>query len=258
MTPFELATTFEYNHPTVSNRVTGIQRPYARHATLTYTADHLTGITDMQGLVSSLMYANGSDLVTSMTTPYGQTSFDSVDRAWGDNVAVRSILVTNPDNSQERYAFYDSATGLVPSGDYTAIPNVSGVGPTLDTGTVSERDSFRWTSLNLSHITGTWPSYTANDLRKARMTHWLAASTLEEVGWDPSMMRDPSPDDDGNAVGQCTYYSYPGMADGIVGASDLPNLVAELAPPPLSQESYDGEDQVKGPVRGEVFPNQAG
>ena len=229
--------TFQYNHSTDPNRVTSISTPYGQ-ANLGYTGDRLTSIMDPYTIKSEFEYNDGSqvDFITDMVTPYGRTTFASMDQSYANDVAQRSILVTHPGQSQERFAYYDLATTLVPDSDYSQVPSISGV--TFDTATASKRNSLHWSPLNLDNISNTWPSFSLQDLRKARMKHWLATSSADVVGSVLSMTREPSPDDAGTIVGHRVYYCYPGMASGIEGSSDLPNYIAELLPAPLNQTRY--------------------
>jgi YD repeat-containing protein len=68
-------TTLAYEHPTDPLKITRVTDPFGRTATFTYTAaGQLESLTDAIGLTSRVTYG-ASDFVTSLTTPYGTTTF---------------------------------------------------------------------------------------------------------------------------------------------------------------------------------------
>ena len=103
--------------------ITRVVDPFGRTNYLRYNANgDLTNITDVAANSSSLGYAT-NDVVTSLVTPYGTTTFAPAN---GTNSVIpngRSLLVTRPDNSHELFLYTDSAAGV--AGSYATLPNIS-------------------------------------------------------------------------------------------------------------------------------------
>jgi RHS repeat-associated protein len=112
-------TELSYDHPADSRRITSVTDPFGREATLQYTSDGvLSSITDIIGITSSFTYGYG-DFVSSMTTPYGTTTFrhetDPDDSWWG-----RMIEATDPLGETERLQMEwqtTAVTATLPSSD---------------------------------------------------------------------------------------------------------------------------------------------
>lgn len=100
--------TFQYHNPAFPKRITGITDPFGRHITFEY--DHrgrLAAITDAISMTSTFTYNDGT-FMTSMTTPYGTTTF-----ARNQGTGLRaSIQATGPLGHAERTEFRHNAPGV--------------------------------------------------------------------------------------------------------------------------------------------------
>jgi len=77
-------TTIQYNDANNPQLVTGITDPFGRSTIIGYdSAGRLNSITDEIGMTSTFTYDSGT-FVTSMTTPYGTTTFAHTEGADGD------------------------------------------------------------------------------------------------------------------------------------------------------------------------------
>jgi RHS repeat-associated protein len=116
-------------------RVTQVTDPFGRRATFTYANGLLTAIEDPVGIISSFAYGANSDLITSMTTPYGTTTFVR----YGSGMSYRYIEATDPQGDVERV-------------ETSAAPDDSKVPHVLDPNTVPEQtDSLPWYNVYLNH-----------------------------------------------------------------------------------------------------------
>jgi RHS repeat-associated protein len=135
----------------------------------------------------------------------------------------RACRVTNPDGSQELFAYRYDSTGLVATNYATnQIPysaNLSGFDDgwwtdayanTPMDARLTARNSFYWnrqqsallSSINLTNLT-------SSQLQRARMTHWLATShDGDELSGVASFVRPPSPD--GFLAAGITWFDYSG------------------------------------------------
>jgi RHS repeat-associated protein len=98
-------------------KVTKVTDPFGRFCALTYNPQgQLTGITDVAGITSQFTYVNG-DFISSMTTPYGVTTFRSGVAPGQDPIGGvnRSLDAFDPLGGQERleFRFYDPTTANV-------------------------------------------------------------------------------------------------------------------------------------------------
>ena len=86
-------------------KLTNVTDPFGRDATFTYnSAGELESITDSIGLISRFAYGDG-DLVTKLSTPYGQTVFNSEPPALNSGYTTRSIEATDPLGGTEHLEF---------------------------------------------------------------------------------------------------------------------------------------------------------
>src|SRR6266567_4489699 len=107
-------TTLSYGLPTDPLKITKVTDPFGRSATFSYTADgHLAKIMDVIGITSEFTYGQ-NDFISSMTTPYGVTSFRTGNGpyyAQADNVN-QFIEATDPLGATERIEFANYAPGF--------------------------------------------------------------------------------------------------------------------------------------------------
>jgi RHS repeat-associated protein len=221
------------NNPYSANLISEVMDPFGRHVNLGYDDNgHLTNITDVGGISSSFLYDTNINCVTNLITPYGTTAFSITDTS-GTEVAPngRSVLATDPDGGQQLYLYEDNAPGVASSYASSAVPSTSPLANTFDTNSLNVRNTFHWGRLQYSALsTNVISAFTTNDILKAHMQHWLAASTTT-VGETLSIERNPSPDSVGTIEGQKTWYDYAGKTNtGYEGTQVMPLFVARVLP----------------------------
>ncbi len=156
-------TTLAYDLPLDPLKITSVTDPFGRTATLGYTTDgRLTSITDTIGLTSTVLYGS-NDMVSSLTTPYGTTTFTyETDRA---GVYTNPIVqATDALGGTERLEFRWGDAGIPDAEPAAAVPS----------GFASAN-----TSLNAYNTVywdkRAWSLY-PGDTTKAVVTHWLLRS----------------------------------------------------------------------------------
>ncbi|HEY5706535.1 MAG TPA: hypothetical protein VIS96_13265 [Terrimicrobiaceae bacterium] len=115
-------TTFSYGVPGDTYKVSQVADPFGRLASLSYNAGgQLITITDAIGLQSHFGYASG-DILSSMTTPYGTTTFAREQRTGTE----RWLEVTDPLGGKERVDskvsapdIHDDPPAVVPASSVT-------------------------------------------------------------------------------------------------------------------------------------------
>jgi RHS repeat-associated protein len=213
-----------------TNLISQVTDAFGRSTYLAYnTNGDLINITDVASNSTAVNY-DTNDWVTSMTTPYGTTSFSIVD---GTNSVLpngRSILITRPDASQELYLYSYNTAGL--AGSYTNIPVTAPLTNTFDAGDLELRNSFHWGPRQYANLSSTnLSAFLASDFLLAHMQHWLLQPNGYQVSETLSMEREPSPDNHGTIEGQKTWYDYPGKPESdFIGAQNSPSLVARVLP----------------------------
>ena len=224
--------------PYYSNRIDHITDPYGRTAYLQY--NHygvLTNVIDVQGLTSGFAY--GTHGVSSMTTPYGTTSFEygGPAVAEGDEYllfssyagANRYVRVTLPNGGYELYVYRHDGSAVV-TNSYSP-PNTSLLTTNwFDNVNQSQANSFYWSSLQYAQLsTPTVDDLDSDDYAIARQRHWL----LNPAGTQPhsTLSNERAPSPNGSTAGQVVWYDYAGKSGADrVGSSPFPLLVARELP----------------------------
>ena len=147
-------TTVSYELVTDPLKITRVTDPFGRFATFQYQNGKLKSITDEIGIRSEFAYSAGTDSISSLSTPYGTTTF-----ARGANGTNRWIEITDPLGAKERVEYRDNAPGISPT--EAVAPNAPGiVNSGLDTA-----NTFYWDKKAMESAAG--------DYSKARIKHWL-------------------------------------------------------------------------------------
>lgn len=152
-------TTLAYEHATDPLKLTKVTDPFGRIVTLTYTsAGQLASVTDVIGMTSSFVYGT-DDVITSMTTPYGTTSF----KRELPTDPYRFIEVTDPLGAKERLESRYSVDGMPATLPASEVPT----GFTFHNDHLDHWNSFYWNKRAMALHPG--------DLSKAKLTHWTLA-----------------------------------------------------------------------------------
>lgn len=134
-------------------KITKVTDPFGSSATFDYVGGQLLRITDPVGIQSQFGYTTGTDSISSLTTPYGTTTFVT-----GQNGTNRWIETTDPLGGKERVEYREHAPGIA-SND-SPVPNASAIqNGGLDTG-----NTFFWDKRAMLLAPG--------DYTKAVITHW--------------------------------------------------------------------------------------
>ncbi|HTB81290.1 MAG TPA: RHS repeat-associated core domain-containing protein [Opitutaceae bacterium] len=202
-------------------KLTKVKDPFNRTTLLAYNAaGQLSQITDMLGLVSQLSYAtDGSDFITSMTTPYGTSKF-----AWDQGLTSgeRWLTLTDPLGNTERVEGYnDSGSNYPPVGPVPA-------GMTTFTAYDQYRNTFYWDKRAYAQ----WPNVNA-----AHTYHWLHLQGNDNVC--SGVLENEKNAAEANRI----WYNYPGQPDPIqAGTSNSPTKIGRVldnGATQLTQYTYD-------------------
>lgn len=241
-------TTFSYPTITVglqtivvSSSVSRVTDPFGRFAEFTYNGANLTKITDVVGIESSFAYG-ANDFISSLTTPYGTTSFTTGLVNSSDSM-TRFIEVIDPLGQKERLEFRHQAPNIS-SFDPLGIPTgVNGAGNDL----LQYRNSFYWDKKAYADFyTPANPNYA-----KAHIFHWLHG--FQSTGTIGTGVLESEKKADESRV----WYRYPGQTtavymDGITNTS--PSQVGRVISPGVSQvyntayDSFGNRTSVKDPL----------
>jgi YD repeat-containing protein len=211
-------TTFSYDHPSDTLKITKVTDPYGRFATFNYDlSGRLTQITDVIGLSSQFTYDAG-DFIRELITPYGTNSFEK-----GEVGRQRWLVTTHPNGEQERVEYNENyAATAVPVSDSTAtVPS----GMAVYNGYLGYRNSFHWDRKAYAEAPA--------DYNKARLYHWVHMGN--NAGGILESERKPFE----NRV----WYSYDGQsAPYAYGTTDQPNAIGRVledGSTQLTRFSYD-------------------
>jgi RHS repeat-associated protein len=158
-------TTLAYGNTADTFKITAVTDPFGRSAAFGYnTAGQLTSITDTLGLVSAFTYdPTTTDLVTTLTTPYGVTQFTNAESG-----TTRSMEILYPDGNRERAEFNQSTTlGIAGSDPPDSVP--SGMATTNEY--LYYRNTYFWDKQGCAYAYG--------DYTRARIYHWLHSTDLQ-------------------------------------------------------------------------------
>jgi RHS repeat-associated protein len=245
-------TTISYNHTNNPALITRVTDPFGRFATFEYTEkpialpnyvspdetglghDHiyfLTKITDVLGLESQFaydaalvgsahtgdsvhqVYSSASDIIKSMTTPYGSTSFTlSGGSSLSTTNTTRVAQIHYPDGSRERVE-YNQTEGLIPGSD---PPGSVPTGMLAFNGFLYGRSTYYWSRTAMASSGG---FYT-----KAKHYHWLHNESFTLTSGILESTKEP--------LENRVYFNYPGHGDGVspvdVGTSSRPTRIGRV------------------------------
>lgn len=219
--------------------ISAIQDPFGRVARLEYDGEaRLIAITDMGGLRSTFAYADSSftDFVTSMTTPYGTSSFDKSGpsgQTW--------ITLTDPEGFQRKAVFGFSYNGLPLAGTSGALavpgetPNTPGIevaNGQVWFGYLYYGVTLEWDKKTMRHFP---PGEDGKNYDKARQTRWCQkTSSYSVLTAIPSSTREP--------MAHRVWYRYAGQPNaGSIGTSAQPTLAIRR----ITNESGAPTDEIR-------------
>ena len=157
-------TTLSYEHATDPLKLTKITDPFGRFATLSYNdAGQLAAITDVIGITSSFTY-DASDFITSLTTPYGTTTFQQDTPTPGPH--NRSIQATDPLGGTERLEYRISTTALPATAPAAQVPT----GFAAYNADLNKYVTLYWSKLAMARA--------PLDVSSANVTRWLVGGDL--------------------------------------------------------------------------------
>ncbi len=245
--PLGQQTTLTYD-PTDIYKVTAVTDPFGRQAVFTYSGGLLQSVTDAMGLTSSFAYGppyGGSlpatDFMSSMTTPYGTTAFETYEQQPTDPNGTadptllgntRWLLATDPVGDRERIEFRHLAPGVQQT---TGEPVPAG----FDNSNLAYRNTFYWNATAMLTYSDSDPN---RYLNASYLQHWLHDGT----GSIPAVA---SILESEQAQGQHRiWYSYPGEpAAQYQGTLSTPTAVAQVLDSGQTQlytQTYDGSGRL--------------
>jgi RHS repeat-associated protein len=203
-------TSFSYEHPTDTRKITKVTDPFGRSASFAYDSyGRLIKITDVLGMTSTFDY--GTDIVRAMRTPYGVTTF-----AWGQNGYDRWLEATDPLLAKERLEFTWDAS--IPSSDPVAsVPTgFEAHNTALDQGV-----TFFWGKRVMALFPG--------DQAKARQTQWMYVEDGSKLRGVPHTEKLP--------LEGRVWHAYPGQSlPSRVGSIHRPSATARVLDDGVTQK----------------------
>jgi len=199
-----------------------IEDPFGRIATFDYVG-LLKKITDPVGIVSQFAY-NGDELVTTLTTPYGDTTF-----AENDVGSNRRLDITDPNGETERVEFrYDDSAALPDAPIFSPnahanMPAGMSLNPATPTGPNywQYRNTYYWDKKAFAE--------NPNDTHKAHLYHWL--HTPDGVAMSDVAESEKVP------LESRVFYNYSGQ-------TSAPTLAGSDQPEKIGRVLDDGSTQV--------------
>ena len=197
-----LVTTNSYDFAGDTRKITKVTDPFGRYATFDYNIDgQLIRITDVAGITSEFTYGTG-DFITSLTTPYGTTTFAKGETGTGAG-RIRWIEAVDPLGQKERLEYDDGPKSGVPSSE-TPLP--SG----YYASAFEYRNSYYWDKNSIQYT---------NVYTNAYIMHWLKGAN----GSSGLLENEKKP------LERRIFYSYPGQTAGALQSEGTNGLVSSMA-----------------------------
>ncbi len=206
-------TTLSYASTNISDplfyQIAKVTDPFGRFATFDYnTNDELIKITDILGITSQFTYglsdSGTMDFITSLTTPYGATTFTE-----GANGRTRWLTATDPLGGQERLEYDD----VLSTGDFTDLSQPAPTNIVSPDSYLYARNSFFWDKKAMQLYPG--------DYTKATIHHWLHSSDINVCSGTQGSSK--------SALEGRIWYTYPGQnGDLQEGTNDSPSAVSRV------------------------------
>ncbi|WP_395735166.1 cysteine peptidase family C39 domain-containing protein, partial [Prosthecobacter sp.] len=210
-------TTFSYDHPTDSYKITKVTDPFGRFAEFFYDGSgRLIKIRDVIGIESQFTYSGSGDFINTLTTPYGTTTFTTLDSG-----RTRRLTATDPQGDMEVLEFNENGNVQPNSDPANTLPT----GITISNTFQYARNSYYWTKK-------AWKEYPA-DYSKARVYHWQHTSNFTQA--DRVLESEKPP------LENRIWYNYPNQQPGDTGAT-APGSIDK--PTKIGRRLDDGSTQL--------------
>ncbi len=255
-------TTIAYAQPGDIWKITSVTDPFGRTATFDYTNGRLTKITDMAGITSQFTYAAtgpDSDFITSLTTPYGVSTFDYGDYLKDSSLESRTrwLEMTDPMGGKERIEYNEldyqtNVSDFTPSNHSTVIAGVVPKNMYNRNSVMYARNTFYWSKKATMDAPG--------DYSSAKVYHWLHYDGLSKSGAILESEKQP--------LENRIWYNYPGQAiypgDGPpiydssateTGSSNLPTIIGRVLDDGTTQ-TYKRQYNSMGMATKEIDPKK--
>jgi RHS repeat-associated protein len=200
------ATTFGYGNAANPLLITKISEPFPTvpSASLGYTNGYLSSVSDTLPTNSSFGYnPNGSGVITSMTTPYGTTQFNSQVISKYE----RWIEITDPLGYIERVEY--NSGGLTPND--IPDPSQTPAGMSVAATNMNLRDTFYFDKVAYPLAKGTGPNGGFEYKLATTIKHWAEMNVDNPIVAPVLLATTKSPE---LASGIWEWYLYPNMANG--------------------------------------------
>ena len=226
-------TTLSYANSGDPLLITKITDPFGRTALLSYdSSGRLMSITDAVGMTSSFAY-DDTDFMTSMTTPYGTTTF----RRGPDSLAAgsfRRVEATDPEGGTERLEYHLGTTAGIPAQLPADVP----AGFAAWNEDMDQYNSLYWSKQAMAVAPGA--------LSSAVITKWLLQQEMAyQLGhaWNiPHSVKRP--------LETRVWYRYPDQSptvSNVAGTGRNPTMIARVldgGATQLTQMTYNGKGMV--------------
>ena len=240
--------TLSYTNTFLPTQITGVTDPFGNSVILQYDTSNtnawLTNVINPLVLSSSFAYDSEGN-VTNLSTPYGNTKFETFDNGfYGQSGFIRAIRVLDAAGATNVYMLEQTATlqYLWPLENFVGNygdefpPNIPS--PNLDLIYMYTRDTFHWGPRQAGSLPINLTTLVNTNYLQGRMCHWLHDATNSDyISQTLASKIEPSPD--GTTVGQATFYDYDGQSDSAVeGTNSSPRLVFRILPDSTVRCSY--------------------
>jgi RHS repeat-associated protein len=232
-------TTLTYAVSGYPNLVSSVTAPGSRTVNFSYTTYYpskkLTGITDVEGITSTIAYNSSSGYASSLVTPYGTTTF-----TYNNVIAQdydRWVKISEPGGSGQCYQLVDSnASGMSSTFLTSQKPVVSG--SLFDVTNRDDHNTFHWNRQQWAQQVSAGRTTPTNfvwstDFKRARIRHWLVDS---DGHLNHSLSHEQAPSPNGSTEGQVIFYDYAGKS-----SSDTSLIGTQIQPKTVAYKLSNGE-----------------
>jgi YD repeat-containing protein len=218
--------TLSYTNTSFRNQITGVTDPFGRSTTLLYNTNGLlTNITDVMNLPSAFVYGYGTNQwITTLTTPYGATTFSFTDNALTTNNAIdRAVLVVDPLGGTNLYVSRYQSSFLIGT-NYT-VPHEPVGAPSISAISMTNLNSWQWGPMQFPQLsTLNMYSFAPADYFKGRQRNWLFATN--DVSFSDALNMEQAVSPNGSTPGQQIWRGYDGQTNSVQGTNALAAISA--------------------------------